>query len=78
VRVGLTQDLYLTLVSSPNQAGRVTIGAFVNPLVTWLWLGGLIMAAGTVWAVWPARRRRARPAVPEVPVEDAVLAGSRS
>jgi cytochrome c-type biogenesis protein CcmF len=80
VRVGLAQDLYLTLVSSPNQAGRVTVGVFVNPLVTWLWLGGLIMAAGTVWAVWPARRRRAgpTPAPADTPVVDGVLAGSRS
>jgi cytochrome c-type biogenesis protein CcmF len=80
VRVGLVEDLYLTLVSSPDQTGRVTIGAFVNPLVTWLWLGGLIMATGTGWALWPARRRRARPAtaVPGAPVADAELAGSPS
>ena len=79
VRVGLIEDLYLTLVSSPDQTGRVTIGAFVNPLVTWLWLGGLIMAAGTVWAAWPTRRRHPAGLPPEpltAPVEDVVLAGS--
>jgi hypothetical protein len=29
----------------------------VQPLVTWLWIGGGIMAAGTVLAAFPGRRR---------------------
>jgi cytochrome c-type biogenesis protein CcmF len=63
VRTSPVEDLYLTLVSSPNEAGRVTIGVFVNPMVMWLWTGGAVMVAGTVFAVWPGRRRRsARPA----------------
>jgi cytochrome c-type biogenesis protein CcmF len=83
VRVGVTEDLYLTLVSSPTSSGQVTVGIFVNPLVTWLWIGGLIMAAGTAWAAWPARRRPARaPAraapAPEPAVVPAVVStGSR-
>jgi cytochrome c-type biogenesis protein CcmF len=58
VRARLTEDLYLTLVSSPNESGQVTVGVFVTPLVSLLWVGGLVMAAGTAWAAWPARRRR--------------------
>jgi cytochrome c-type biogenesis protein CcmF len=58
VRSGPVEDLYLTLVSSPNEAGRVTIGVFVNPMVLWLWVGASVMVAGSVLAAWPGRRRR--------------------
>jgi cytochrome c-type biogenesis protein CcmF len=63
VRTGLVRDVYLTLVSSPDQDGRVTIGAQLSPLVVWLWIGGGIILFGTGVAVWrPLRRsRRTRP-----------------
>jgi cytochrome c-type biogenesis protein CcmF len=60
VHPGLTRDVYLTLTSSPDDRGRVTLGVFINPLVTWLWLGGMIMVAGAVVAGWPRRRGRPR------------------
>jgi cytochrome c-type biogenesis protein CcmF len=36
----------------------VTFKVIVNPLVTWMWLGGLIALAGALIAIWPTRRRR--------------------
>jgi hypothetical protein len=30
----------------------------IQPMVLWLWVGGGIMAFGTVLAAWPGRRRR--------------------
>jgi cytochrome c-type biogenesis protein CcmF len=57
VQAGPTRDVYLTLTSSPNQRGHVSIGVFINPLVTWLWAGGLIMVGGAVIAGIPRRRR---------------------
>jgi hypothetical protein len=42
----------------------------VDPLVTWIWIGGLIALAGAAIALWPARRsgarRPARAADPEL------------
>lgn len=68
VRTGLLRDVYLTLVSSPTDEGRVTLGVAVNPLVVWIWVGGAIMGIGTLVALTPARRREAvgvaRSAVP--------------
>jgi hypothetical protein len=32
----------------------------VSPLVTWLWLGALIMAAGGLIALWPLPERSRR------------------
>jgi cytochrome c-type biogenesis protein CcmF len=57
VRTGLLRDVYLTLVSSPNQTGRITLGVQVNPMVLWVWIGGLLVALGTVIALMPQRKR---------------------
>ncbi len=68
VHTGPLRDVYLTLVSSPNEEGRVTIGVAVNPMVLWLWIGGGVMFLGALVAVGPsagrglARLRRVRAA----------------
>jgi len=38
-----------------------TFRVIVNPLVIWMWIGGLIALAGALIAVWPARRSRRTP-----------------
>jgi cytochrome c-type biogenesis protein CcmF len=35
-----------------------TFKVLVNPLVAWLWIGGLIALAGALIAIWPSRARR--------------------
>ncbi|MCJ7671013.1 MAG: heme lyase CcmF/NrfE family subunit, partial [Acidimicrobiia bacterium] len=74
VRTGLLRDVYLTLVSSPVDGGRVTLGVAVNPMVVWLWIGGGFLAVGTTIALLPVLRRRrtgvsAETAGPGEPVE---------
>ncbi len=65
VRAGLTEDVYLTLVATPEEPGDpAVIGVLVQPLVTWLWIGGGVMALGTLLALWPAERRRRVPVPP--------------
>ena len=46
-------------VDSPPPA---TFRLIASPLVTWIWLGGLIVFAGAVIALWPAGARARRPA----------------
>jgi cytochrome c-type biogenesis protein CcmF len=72
VRTGLLRDVYLTVISSPNQQGRVTIGVAVNAMVIWLWIGGGVIALGTAVALSPRFRRRGRPAVEPRPAAPAV------
>jgi cytochrome c-type biogenesis protein CcmF len=64
VRTGLTEDVYVTLEPGAV-AGETTatIRAFVKPMILWLWLGGLVMAIGTLLAAFPGQRRR-RPVDP--------------
>ncbi len=56
---GLREDVYLTLQASPTiEGGPAVIGVIVEPLVSWLWIGGLLMAVGTALSAWPGGRRR--------------------
>jgi cytochrome c-type biogenesis protein CcmF len=59
VRSGFANDLYVTLEPGAA-AGRptATIRVFDKPLVMWMWLGGAIMAGGTLLAAFPGTRRR--------------------
>ncbi len=36
----------------------VTFKVIINPLVSWMWIGGLIALAGAIIALWPSRGRR--------------------
>jgi len=58
VRTGFVDDVYLTLVGAPEGAGQAAvIGVIVQPLIAWLWVGGGLMALGTLLAAWPSERR---------------------
>jgi cytochrome c-type biogenesis protein CcmF len=43
--------------------------------MVWLWIGGALMAVGTVLAAWPGRRRRPTEPVSASPVREAGDAG---
>ena len=59
IRSGPTQDVYLTLDSSPvGRDGPAVIGVVVQPLIVWLWIGGGVMGLGAALAAFPGRRRK--------------------
>ncbi|MDQ3462193.1 MAG: hypothetical protein M3471_04025, partial [Actinomycetota bacterium] len=73
VQTGLVEDLYLTLEAAPDSPGdSAVIGVIVQPLVAWLWIGGGVMAAGTILAAWPGERRRrsVEPALETTPADE--------
>ena len=52
------RDVYVVLVGlTPDGTARVSV--FINPMMMWIWVGGIIIALGALVAVWPARRARA-------------------
>ena len=53
--IGLTEDLYLILGSFDREGGWAVIKVLVNPMVSWIWIGGAIMAFGTLLALLPTR-----------------------
>jgi cytochrome c-type biogenesis protein CcmF len=54
MRSTLVEDLYLVLGSFDPESKVVTLLAYVNPLVSWIWIGGIILALGTAVAMWPS------------------------
>jgi cytochrome c-type biogenesis protein CcmF len=62
MRQTLTEDLYLVLGSYDPASKLVTILAYVNPLVGWIWIGGFILAIGTAVTMWPSAAERRAPA----------------
>jgi hypothetical protein len=59
-QISKLQSLAATRIAqSYVRDGSPTIFKFiVNPLVTWMWIGGLIALAGALIALWPSRGRR--------------------
>ena len=44
-----------------RRRAATTFRVIVDPLVTWIWIGGLIALCGALIAIWPARAARRRP-----------------
>ncbi|MDQ2791022.1 MAG: heme lyase CcmF/NrfE family subunit [Actinomycetota bacterium] len=59
---GPTRDIYIALADlSP---GQVTLNLYRYPLMSWLWVGGLLVMAGGLWALGGRSRRRTEPGAP--------------
>jgi len=59
IRGSFRQDVYVTLagvIGQDTSEIRVTF----NPLVRWVWLGGMLMAVGGLVVMWPQADRRRR------------------
>jgi len=56
LQVELREDLYLVLAGWSAGGDLVTFKVFVNPLASFLWLGGLVFLIGGAVALWPAAR----------------------
>ncbi|HZT64405.1 MAG TPA: cytochrome c-type biogenesis CcmF C-terminal domain-containing protein [Acidimicrobiales bacterium] len=58
---GPREDVYLTLDAVPSTpGGPAVIGVVVQPLIMWMWVGGGVIALGTVLAAAPDRSQRRR------------------
>ena len=61
IRSTVFEDLYVVLAGwEPD--GSASFLIFVNPMVSWLWAGGVILLLGSVISLWPERRTSFAPA----------------
>jgi cytochrome c-type biogenesis protein CcmF len=58
-RLGLFEDFYLVLGEFARDGSHATIKVQVNRMVSWLWLGGLVLTLGAALAILPEARRQA-------------------
>lgn len=61
LKVGLQEDLYLVLGGVTNDGSGATIRVVVDPLINFLWLGGLVFIAGGVVSLWPSAAKAVGP-----------------
>ncbi|MGH7819125.1 MAG: heme lyase CcmF/NrfE family subunit, partial [Candidatus Binatia bacterium] len=58
IRKSLREDVYVVLGALDPETGLATFQAFLNPLVSWLWIGGAVMALGTAIVMTPTPAER--------------------
>jgi len=56
IRTEPLRDLYVVYAGQDPQDGNPVIHAFLNPLVKWIWFGGIVVVLGTGLAMLPNRR----------------------
>jgi cytochrome c-type biogenesis protein CcmF len=52
INTGIVEDLFLILGQGNTQDGSAVIRAVINPLVIWIWIGGVLLVLGTIVALW--------------------------
>ncbi|GAB4518725.1 MAG: heme lyase CcmF/NrfE family subunit [Anaerolineae bacterium] len=57
LRMGLRDDVYTVLAGWEDNGARASIKVYINPLMSWMWIGGLVLLVGTTVAMWPGERR---------------------
>ncbi len=55
LRARLNEDLYLNFAAMSDDNQRAVMQAFVNPLVTWIWIGTLVLIGGTLICLVPSK-----------------------
>jgi cytochrome c-type biogenesis protein CcmF len=58
-RLGFIDDIYVVLGDFARDGTSATVKLQVNRLVSWIWIGGLVLTLGTLLAVLPEQRRKA-------------------
>jgi len=58
-RLGLREDLYLVLGDFARDGSQATIKLQVNRLVSWIWIGGVVLTLGALLAILPERHKSA-------------------
>jgi cytochrome c-type biogenesis protein CcmF len=73
----LREDLYVVYAGMNPQNNLPTIHVFINPLVKWVWWGGMVVVMGTIVALVPNRAAVLVLARTEVPSATRELSGIR-
>ncbi len=57
LRSTLMDDLYITLTNFNNN-GKASFRIMVNSMVSWIWIGGMVVLFGAIITMWPAPFKR--------------------
>ena len=87
IRSNAQEDLYLILsalddpegaLAADSDAQGIDLQVLIKPFVAWIWYGTLMLAIGTLIALWPSvdRKRLVLEAMTERPAGDPAVAGA--
>ncbi len=78
IRRRLNEDLYLNFAGMSEDNQKAVIQAYVFPLVSWIWIGFLVMLSGTLVCLVPAKQRLEYPRTHVVGIKGSQPAGMES
>jgi len=68
LRPGPVEDIYVVLAGFDNMGATASFKVYINPLMSWMWIGAIVMILGVLVSAWPRRSPAtsdARARVPE-------------
>ncbi|MCE7981765.1 MAG: heme lyase CcmF/NrfE family subunit [Caldilinea sp. CFX5] len=74
IQSGLLEDLYVVLTGW--EGDKASLFIFVNPLILWIWVGGLILTLGGLIAWWPETQPGREPVRSKVPLTSKEVASA--
>ncbi len=60
IRTTLKEDIYVILAGYEPESLAATFKLIIRPLMAWIWIGGVMLAIGTIVAMLPDRREKER------------------
>jgi cytochrome c-type biogenesis protein CcmF len=67
LRPGAIEDVYVVLAGFEEGGASASFKVYVNPLMSWMWIGGLVVIAGVLISAWPRKAPGAVEATARVP-----------
>jgi len=52
------EDVYVVFANVKEETNAAVVQVWINPLVSWVWLGGYVLVGGTIITLLPNRRER--------------------
>jgi cytochrome c-type biogenesis protein CcmF len=62
VKVEPFRDVFVIYQGESTDKRTLSLQVKINPLITWVWIGSMILVLGTAWAMWPTAAKPETPA----------------
>lgn len=67
LRPGPVEDVYVVLAGFDGGGSTASFKVYINPLISWMWIGGLVLIIGVLISAWPRRSPAAAEVIRRVP-----------
>jgi cytochrome c biogenesis factor len=69
----LRGDLYVNLMAFDSTGANATVKVIVEPLVPWIWFGGLVVVVGAIIGLFYGGRTASSPSLADPAVADRTI-----